>query len=77
MNTQEALIQAIRTGQPLAVVEKLYAEVIYERNGKNKVRTAEQLGIDRRTLQRWNIGEKQTGGRVKPTEAPQNPDVGG
>lgn len=52
----EALSQAITNGATLGEVEKLYASYILARHDGNKCHAAKALGVDRRTLQRW---EKQ------------------
>ncbi|HEU4406395.1 MAG TPA: sigma 54-interacting transcriptional regulator, partial [Polyangiaceae bacterium] len=38
---------------PIREVERRYAHWAYEQLGKNQVRTAERLGIDRKTLAKW------------------------
>jgi DNA-binding NtrC family response regulator len=58
MDTQKKLWEAIERTAPLAEVERLYAFHVLERMGGNKVHTAVRLKIDRRTLQRWEKGEK-------------------
>ena len=58
MNTHKKLLDAIERSAPLAEIERLYAFHVLERMGGNKVHTAVRLKIDRRTLQRWEKGEK-------------------
>lgn len=46
---QDAAISAL----PLKQIERLYARYVVERCGGNLTQAARQLGIDRRTIQRW------------------------
>jgi DNA-binding NtrC family response regulator len=48
----------------IAELDRAYAELILARAGGNKVRAASQLGVDRRTLQRW-FGEVEAPDRKK------------
>ncbi len=49
----EALNEAIANKVPLERMSRLYAEYMLQVHGNNKLRTADALGIDRRTVQRW------------------------
>ncbi len=53
MNAQQKLMDAIARSAPLQEVQRLYTFHVLEKMGGNKVHTAAQLGIDRRTIQRW------------------------
>lgn len=50
---QEKLNSLIAQSASVEEVSKAYARLIYLRTRCNKVRTADILGIDRRTLYRW------------------------
>lgn len=52
----DLLNEGIRNGVTIEAVSKLYAAYMLDRHGDNKVHTARELDIDRRTLQRWGIG---------------------
>jgi transcriptional regulator with PAS, ATPase and Fis domain len=53
METQKQLMDAIARSAPLYEVQRLYTFHVLEKEGGNKVHAAERLGIDRRTIQRW------------------------
>lgn len=52
-DTEKKLMDAIDRSAPLQEVQRLYTFHVLEKMGGNKVHTAAQLGIDRRTIQRW------------------------
>lgn len=74
MNPFEKLLDAIRKGETMDTVTKLYAEYMLDRHGQNFVHTAKLLGIGRNSLYRWNVGIRDTPGRTKPKAPPQNPE---
>lgn len=50
---QQKLDALIAKSAPLDEVSIAYARLVYLRTRCNKVKTADKLGIDRRTLYRW------------------------
>lgn len=54
----EELMEAVRSKAPLSEVQRLYTAYVVAEMGGNKAQAAVQLGIDRRTIQRWGIGPK-------------------
>lgn len=50
---EAALAKLIEESAPYEKVGMAYAEVVYLRLGCNKVKTAQKLDIDRRTVHRW------------------------
>lgn len=58
-DSYESLMDGIRRGVTIEEMSKLYASYMLDRHGGNKVHTARELDIDRRTLQRWGIGKEQ------------------
>jgi hypothetical protein len=50
---ETALKQLISESAPYEKVGQAYAELVYLRVGCNKVRTAQKLAVDRRTIHRW------------------------
>ena len=60
---------------PLAELERRYIELILRETGGNKKRTAEILGIDRRTL--YRTLERDRGERTSPDEDKDDKDDGG
>jgi two-component system response regulator HydG len=46
--------------EPIRDVERRYAQWAYEQLGRNQVRTAERLGIDRKTLAKWLARDDET-----------------
>lgn len=51
---EQTLQRLILDNAPLAKVSDAYMRVVLLRSDNNKVRTADKLGIDRRTIQRKN-----------------------
>jgi DNA-binding NtrC family response regulator len=58
---REWLESAAERGMTLPELDRAYARMVLSRAGGNKVRAAQQLGIDRRTLQRW-FGDEEGDG---------------
>ena len=56
MTTEEALQQGIRDKVTLKELSKLYCAHVLQQHDNNKVHAARVLKVDRRTLQRWNLG---------------------
>ncbi len=50
---ESTLVRLISENAPAEKVSMAYAEVVYLRLGCNKVQTAQQLAVDRRTIHRW------------------------
>jgi len=53
MEIQQKLMDAIARSAPLSEVQYLYTFHVLATLEGNKVHAAERLGIDRRTIQRW------------------------
>ena len=64
---EELLPRAVREEVTLSELEKEYILMVLERTGGNQTRTAEILGIDRRTLYRKLQSYKAEGGRGSPS----------
>lgn len=54
----DRLMEGVRKKAPLSEIQKLYTAYVVAEMGGNKVQASAQLGIDRRTIQRWGIGPK-------------------
>ena len=53
VETRAALDDAINERKPVAVILRRYVRYALAALGSNKVHTAATIGIDRRTIQRW------------------------
>ncbi len=57
MTAHGKLLEAIANQRPLIEVVRLYAGYVIHMQAGNKVWAARVLGINRRTIQRWYLGD--------------------